>query len=96
MSEKQQELCVACISVSPVLENTNADGCSVKLQNDMYTFVYNVTHHDNNSLVLLECFSVQEAGEYSIHVYEIHNGEIMDYTSKQLDNITVISESKLC
>ena len=93
-SEKQQEFCFACISVSPVFENyTDAEGCSVKLQNDIHTFVFNITYHDNNSLVLLECFSVQEAGEYSVHVYEIQNGDVMEYTSQQLDNI-VISESE--
>ena len=93
-SEKQQEFCFACISVSPVFDNyTDAEGCSVKLQNDIHTFVFNITYHDNNSLVLLECFSVEEAGEYSVHVYEIQNGDVMEYTSQQLDNI-VISESE--
>ena len=92
-SEKQQEICVTCISISPVFENTNPEGCSVKLQNDIHTFVFNITRHNNNSLVLLECFSVEEAGEYSVHVYEIQNGEIIEYTSQKLDNI-VISESE--
>ena len=93
-SEKQQEVCFACISVSPIVENTDAKGCSVKLQNDIHTFVFNITRYDDNySVVLLECFSVQEAGEYSVHVYEIQNGDVLEYTSQQLDNI-VISESE--
>ena len=92
-SEKQQEFCFACISVSPVFENTHAEGCSVKLQSDMHTFFFNITQHDESSVVLLDCFSVQEAGEYSVHVYEIQNGEIMEYPSQKLENI-VISKSE--
>ena len=92
ISDQQENLCFACISVSKS-DDIHAEGCSLILQNSMHIIVFNITHHDNNSLVLLECFSVQEAGEYSVHVFEIHNGEIMDYTSKQLDNI-VISESE--
>ena len=89
-TEKQQEVCFACISL---FENADPEGCSVKLQNDVHTFVLNITRHNNSSLVLLECFSVPEAGDYSVHVYEIQNGGIIEYTSQQLDNI-VISESK--
>ena len=76
-----------------MFENTDSEGCSVKLQNDIHTFVFNITRHDNNSLVLLECFSVPEAGDYSVYVYEIQNGGIIEYTSQQIDNI-VISESE--
>ena len=43
-SKKQQEFCFACISVSPVFENTEPEGCSVKLQNGIYTH-FCLKHH---------------------------------------------------
>ena len=95
-SAETQEFCFTCSFLISPLEyciNKFAEGCSLKLQNGIHTFVFNITRHDDNSLVLLECFSVEEAGEYIAHIYEIQNGDIMEYTSQQLDSI-VISESK--
>ena len=90
--DKKQELCLSCaFLISPILESFAADGCSVKLQSDSHTFVLYITRHNDKDLVLLECFSVPEPGEYSVHVYEIHNGNINEYTSRKLENI-VISE----
>ena len=92
-SAETQEFCFTCSFLISPLEyciNEFAEGCSLKLQNDMHTFVFNITRHDDNSLVLLECFSVEEAGEYSAHIYEIQNGDIMKYTSQQLDNILIL------
>ena len=90
--DKKQELCLSCaFLIFPILESFAADGCSLKLQSESHTFVFNITRHNDKDLVLLECFSVPEPGEYSVHVYEIHNGNINEYTSRKLENI-VISE----
>ena len=92
-NNENKDICLTC---SFLLSDGNTDtgqGCSLKLQSDMHTFFFNITRHDDNSLVLLECFSVEEAGEYSAHVYEIQNGDVLEYTSQQMDNI-VISESE--
>ena len=86
--DKKQELCLSCaFLISPILESFAADGCSVRLQSDSHTFVFNITRHNDEDLVLLECFSVLEPGEYSVHVYEIQNGNINKYTSRKLENI---------
>ena len=51
-----------------------ADGCTIELQNNQYKFVFNMTHWNSQKLALLECFSVPEAGVYSVSVYEIQHG----------------------
>ena len=94
-SAETQEVCFTCSFLISPLEhciNEFAEGCSLKLQNDIHTFVFKITRHDNG-LLLLECFSVEVAGEYSADVYEIHNGDVLEYTSQKLDSI-VISESE--
>ena len=92
-SENKGEICLSCSFLLSDVKTDSDKGCSLKLQSNMHTFVFNITRHDDSSLVLLECFSVREAGEYNVHVYEIQNGRIIEYASQQLDNI-VISESE--
>ena len=95
-NNENKEICLTCSFLLPDGNTDTAQGCALKLQSDTQTFFFSITRHDDNSLVLLECFSVPEAGEYSVYVYEIQNGKIMEYISQQLDNI-VISESEcLC
>ena len=62
-----------------------------KWKNDKHTFVFNVTQNNNSEdkPVLLECFPVPEAGEYSASVHEIHYGVVQEHVSTQVNNITV-------
>ena len=80
-------ICLSCT----FLANSTADGCAVKMENDKHTFVFNVTQNNNSEdkPVLLECFPVPEAGEYSASVHEIHYGVVQEHVSTQVNNITV-------
>ncbi|CAI8026699.1 hypothetical protein GBAR_LOCUS15312 [Geodia barretti] len=83
---------VMCFSCTFLADST-ADGCAVTMENNKHVFVFNVTRTNNSddNLVLLECFSVPEGGEYSVSVHEIHNGV---HVCTQVNNITVwITES---
>ena len=44
-------------------------------------------------LALLECFSVPEAGVYSVLMYEVLQDGIMGYTSLKLPEITISAQS---
>ena len=69
--------------------DSTAEGCSVKLQNDEHSFAFNISRGDTEELVSWECFSVQETGIFSVHVYEIQNGEAQEHISRELDNIFI-------
>ena len=79
-----------CLSCSFSSDST-ADGCTVKMENEKHVFVFNATRSNNNddNLVLLECFSVPEGGEYSVSVHEIHYGVVQEHVCTQVNNITL-------
>ena len=83
-------LCLSC----NFLLGSCADGCAVKLENDEHTFYFNTSRHNDEELIVLECFSVQEAGVYNVYVYEIQYGQVQEYTSRQLENITIHQETE--
>ena len=66
------------------------------MENEKHVFVFNATRSNNNddNLVLLECFSVPEGGEYGVSVHEIHNSVVQNHIGILVNNITVsITES---
>ncbi|CAI8038155.1 hypothetical protein GBAR_LOCUS21281, partial [Geodia barretti] len=79
-----------CLSCSFSSDST-ADGCTVKMENEKHVFVFNATRSNNNddNLVLLECFSVPEGGEYSVSVHEIHNSVVQNHIGILVNSITV-------
>ena len=60
-------ICASC-SFFP---DSIADGCTIKLQNKQYKFAFNMSRQNSQKSALLECFSVPEAGVYSVSVYDI-------------------------
>ena len=60
------------------------------MQSNKHVFVFKATQ---NNMALLECVSVQEAGEYSVSVHEIHDGVVQEHISSLLKNVTVQSKS---
>ena len=83
----QPGICLSCSFSS----DSTADGCTVKMENEKHVFVFNATRSNNNddNLVLLECFSVPEGGEYSVSVHEIHYQVVQEHACTQVNNITV-------
>ena len=65
---------------------STAEGCAARLENDNHIFTFETSRHKDNGL---ECFSVQETGIFSVHVYEIQNGEVQEHISRELDNILI-------
>ena len=78
-----------CASCSFTNDST-ARGCSVELQNDEFTFVFNMSRQSSEELTLLECFLVPEAGVFSISVYEIEVDESMGQNVWRLQDITTV------
>ena len=67
------EICASCSFTN----DSTARGCTVELQNDEFTFVFNMSRQSSEELTLLECFPVPEAGAFSVFVYEIeHDGRV--------------------
>ena len=81
---------VMCFSCAFLADST-ADGCAVTMKNNKHVFVFNVTRTNNSddNLVLLECFSVPEGGEYSVSVHEIHYGVVQEHIGILVNNIAV-------
>ena len=77
-----------CLSCTFFTDST-ADSCAVKLENDEHTFYFNTSRHNDEELIVLECFSVQEAGVYNVYVYEIQYGQVQEYTQRKLDNVAI-------
>ena len=71
-----------CLSCTLYADST-ADGCAVRMENNKHVFVFSATRKNDNDdkPVLLECFPVPEAGEYSASVHEIHNGVVQEHIS---------------
>ena len=82
-----------CLSCTFFTDST-ADGCAVKLENDEHTFYFNTSRHNDEELIVLECFSVQEAGVYNVYVYEIQYGQVQEYISRQLNDIEIKIDCK--
>ena len=67
------EVCASC----SFTDDSTARGCTVELQNDEFTFVFNMSRQNSEELTLLECFPVPEAGVFSVSVYEVdHDGMV--------------------
>ena len=64
------------------------------MENNKHVFVFSATRKNDNDdkPVLLECFPVPEAGEYSASVHEIHYGVVQEHVSTQVNNVTVSFE----
>ena len=60
----------------------------MELHNDKNRFVFNMSLKNNHELTLLECFSVPEAGVYSVSVYEIQHGGTVGHKVWNLPQIT--------
>ena len=80
----KQGICLSCtFSIC-----STAEGCAVRLENDDNIFTFETSRHNDNGLVSAwECFSVQETGIFSVHVYEIQHGEVQEHISREFDNI---------
>ena len=74
--------------------DSTAEGCAIKLQNKKHTFAFNMSRQSSNELELLECFLVSEAGRFSVYVYEIQLGGVMEHTKKELPNVTITNSEK--
>ena len=71
-----------CASCSFTNDST-ARGCTVELQNDEFTFAFNMSRQSSEELTLLKCFTLPEAGVFSVSVYEIrHDGMMGQKNSK--------------
>ena len=53
-----------------------------------------MSRQSSNELELLECFLVPEAGRFSVYVYEIQLGGVMEHTKKELPNVTITNSEK--
>ena len=72
-------ICVACsFSADSMTED-----CAIELQSDDNVFAFKVSH---NKDVELKCFSVPEAGVYSVHTYETPPGT---HTCSKLSDVTI-------
>ena len=77
-------VCASCTFIA----GSTAQGCTIKLQNDEHMFVFSMSRQSSDKLVL-ECFSVPEAGVFRVHSYEIHLGEVKECTRIELPNIII-------
>ena len=71
----EPRVCASCSFTN----GSTARGCSVQLQNDKFTFVFNMSRQGSEELTLLECFPVPQAGVFSVSVYELQLDEMMGY-----------------
>ena len=77
-----------CASCSFTNDST-ARGCTVELQNDEFTFVFNMSRQssEDREPLLLECFPVPETGVFSVSVYEVLHDGMLGHTILRLLNI---------
>ena len=76
-----------CASCSFTNDST-ARGCTVELQNDEFTFVFNMSRESSEELTLLECFPVPEAGVFSVSVYELDHDGMVGHKVWRLPEVT--------
>ena len=82
----EPRVCASCSFTN----GSTARGCSVELQNDEFTFVFNMSRQSSEELTLLECFPVPEAGVFSVSVYEVElNGSVRQNVWRLQDITTV-------
>ena len=79
---------LACTSCS-FANGSTARGCSVELQNDKITFLFNMSRQSSEDLTLLECFPVPEAGVFSVSVYEVQHDGMVGHNVWRLPSVTV-------
>ena len=82
-------ICASC----SFFTDSFADGCTIELQSNQYKFIFNMSRKNSHELTLLECFSVPEAGVYSVSVYEIQDGGTVGHKIWSLPQITVDEDS---
>ena len=81
-----------CASCSFTNDST-ARGCTVELQNDEFTFVFNMSRQSSEELTLLECFPIPEAGVFSVSVYEVqHDGTVGNNNIMRLPDVVVSTQ----
>ena len=86
-----QNLELVCASCSFTNDST-ARGCTVELQNDEFTFVFNMSLESSEELTLLECFPVPEAGVFSVSVYEVQHDGMVGHRVWRLPDIDVTTQ----
>ena len=77
-----------CASCSFTNDST-ARGCTVELQNDEFTFVFNMSRQSSEDP---ECFPVPEAGVFNVSVYEVQYDGTVGHKVFRLQNITIQSD----
>ena len=80
----EPRVCASCSFTN----GSTARGCTVELQNDEFTFVFNMTRQSMEELTLLECFPVPEAGVFSVSVYEVQRNGMVRHKVWRVSNIT--------
>ena len=80
----EPQVCASCSFTN----GSTARGCTVELQNDEFTFVFNMSRQSSEELTLLECFPVPEAGVFSAFAYEIQHNGMMGHKVWRLPDIT--------
>ena len=83
-----------CASCSFTNDST-ARGCTVELQNDEFTFVFNVSRQSSEELGLVdqECFPVTQAGAFSVFVYEVKHDGLMVPTVWRLPHVFTVDKT---
>ena len=91
----EQFICASCSFFANFLFDgcAIADGCTIELQSNQHKFIFNMSRKNSHELTLLECFSVPEAGVYSLSVYEIQGGGTVGHKIWSLPQITVDEDS---
>ena len=82
-------ICASCYFTT----DSTAEGCAIELQSDEYTLFFNMSRQTREQLPLLQCFSVPEAGVFSVLVYEVLQDGTVRYTSLRLPEITISAQS---
>ena len=79
---------LVCASCS-FTNGSTARGCTVEMQNDEFTFVFNMSRQSSEDLTLLECFPVPKAGVFSVSVYEVQDDGMVGYKAWRVPDVTI-------
>ena len=84
------QMCASCSFTN----GSTARGCAVELQNDEFTFIFNMSRQSSEelNLLLLECFPVLEAGVFNVSVYEVHHDGMVGHRVWRLPDINVTTQ----
>ena len=85
----EPHVCASC----SFTDDSTARGCTVELQNDEFTFVFNMSRQSSEELTLLECFLVPEAGVFSVSVKEIQHDSLVGNNVLRLPDVSVGSNT---